>query len=230
MKLHAVLFTYSLDAPLAAFAYDALTKQGVSVTVAWDIVAPSPHAIKRMPLAKHIVTTFKRHKNLNGLNCLKGILNLLASEGEAAGAHFVIKVDSDTIVRPLFIAHLEKSRLDAEGVNADSAKKRLWWGACYALKPKAARKLLEMACVPGGVKCRPIGEDEAIGELLHKSTLRRGVKAELGFATYGNPPRNYAGRHAMHYALTKEFADTLPSVPARKAFVAQLMSGDESLQ
>lgn len=90
------------------------------------------------PGADFLRTTFPRGGNLNGLACLLGQLNTL--HACAGDAEWVLKVDSDTVVRGLtWLAGR------AEPLVGFCAEARALYGACYAVRGTSIRPFYRAA-------------------------------------------------------------------------------------
>lgn len=224
MKIHAIIFTYEGDRELSAIAAAALLKAGCVVTLAWDRNAPQ-WALEKTPGANHVVTDFNRGRNLNGPECVRGMA--AAFEYVNAGADWVVKVDSDTIVRPGFFARLAASTKDAEGFYCVSANKRPWWGACYAIRGKHIPKLRQALDAKQDLaeKCP---EDWTMCEMLValKLSTNCGALEWHSHDIKGKQVITDAGSEGAHYGDLRNIPAPHFTVLQRKKYVAKLMAQD----
>lgn len=141
MKLHALILSCTRDAELCAAAVARLVARGIPVTVAHDAADPMP----AVPGATMVSTTYPRAGNLNGRDCIIGILDSLAAlapEGDAPD--WLLKVDSDTLVLPAFLAALDAAPA-ATAVYGLTYPGREFSGAAYAVRPAALPELRRRA-------------------------------------------------------------------------------------
>lgn len=141
MKIAVVIFTCLRDRFLAAEAARRLVGPDVSVTMCFDEKesVPSDTVPEGVRLS---FSRWPRRGNLNGKECVIGILAELQRAATEAGAEWACKVDSDTLVNPKFFALLARPGADAVGFHA---KSRGWYGACYAMRARILPKLFERA-------------------------------------------------------------------------------------
>lgn len=154
--IRAVIFTHGPDYAKALIATRSLEKLGVEVWWAVDqadpIEPPAHVRVKR--------TTFARNGNLNGIDCVIGILQVLRDVGR--GAKWVMKIDSDAMVLSLDFLQARTERL--VGMNhAPVRGPHALFGFCYALKPEAVGDFIVCAAVRGELPKR--AEDMIMGEL-----------------------------------------------------------------
>lgn len=226
MKINAVVFTYEGDRELAVIAAAALLTLGCDVTLAWDRNAPQ-WALEQAPLAKHVVTTFPRGRNLTGPECVTGILDMYDSV--AHGADWVMKVDSDTIVRRAFIQRLELSTHDAEGAIVGCSDDRDWYGACYAIRPKCLPKL--RTTLNAGMLYPKCPEDLTIFQGLGAAGFdaNRPVALEWVYHTAkGEMIVRPAHSEVCHYGDMRNIPAPHHTVLQRKRYLAALMAKDET--
>lgn len=152
--MNAVIFTYPADYPLSAIAARALGKLGVKTFLAIDRKDPVPE----IEGAEIIQTTFPRRGNLNGTDCIQGILRTLHECAD--GDDYVLKVDSDTVVRGL---EWLRGRTEP-AVGLRHVELRCLYGACYALRVDRLREYRSFAAhMPYS---RAVSEDVEIGMML----------------------------------------------------------------
>ena len=152
--MKAVIFTYPRDYGIATVGARALMRVGVSPVLAIDVSDPIPE----IEGVECITTDFKRGGNLNGTVCVRGILATLASQAD--GDRYVLKVDSDTLVRGL--RWLEGRDECAVGLRHTGI--RDFYGACYALRVDRLDEYRRAAeAMPHDPGCP---EDVTIGTML----------------------------------------------------------------
>lgn len=122
--MRAVIFTYPRDYGIATVVARGLMRLGVSPVLAIDVSDPIPE----IEGVETMTTSFKRGGNLNGTACVRGILETLASVAD--GDRYVLKVDSDTLVRGL--GWLEGREECIVGMRHTGI--RDFYGACYAVR------------------------------------------------------------------------------------------------
>ena len=135
------LFTYAGDADEAqACVRCALAALPEAViTVADDDADPVPERTRKALLAagaRYRQTSFPRHGNLRGPECVRGIISMLA--GEAADDDIVVKIDSDTaLLNGAWIRDMSETGAHWCASGADS---RQFYGLCYAMTGLAASR------------------------------------------------------------------------------------------
>jgi hypothetical protein len=176
MKATAVIFTYPKDYEAAGIAARALRNCGVRVVMAIDGKDPAIH----IDGAEQVVRThFPRKGNLNGIDCMLGIIDTLAGQVREDD-EWVLKVDSDTVVHSMKWLEDMPDGKGLVGTGHDPAKNdgRTLYGCCYAVRPQAMEALRAQVIQTGSRPTR--AEDlmmgnagEALG-LLHRYVLHRG--------------------------------------------------------
>lgn len=150
----AVIFTHPPDYALAAISARVLARQGVRPVLAIDRRDPVPE-VEGALIHR---TTFPRRGNLNGKDCVRGVLATL--DRFADEDDYVLKVDSDTLVLGL---DWLKGRTEP-AVGLQHPEMRFFFGAAYALRAdrlpeyRAAAMLLP--------ESRTLSEDVEIGKML----------------------------------------------------------------
>lgn len=130
-----ILFTHGADA-------DCLRESVTSIRTAYrgaPVAIFDDHRCRVSPVPRCEmlgVTAFNRRGNLNGRECLLGMLACMSRVAAKTGAKWICKVDSDTILnrqpnRPLD-SYLDGYALAGSGVHAASVL-----GPCYAVRASA---------------------------------------------------------------------------------------------
>ena len=146
MRVTIVLPTYATDAALCAKAVRSVERlrrlcpdDRIRLVIADDAAAP----LDALPAEAdaRLTTTFPRNGNLNGLPCIRGLLDTYTAAA-LEDDDWVVKMDSDT-----YLCHLEWIRGREEGhvYNLNNIAHRIF-GSSYALTPataKAARAIAE---------------------------------------------------------------------------------------
>lgn len=222
MNVSAVIFTYAMDAALAERAAKAAFRAGMTPLMVWDGAVPE-NAANRTPEALHIASDFPRRGNLNGEACVRGVLDIFAAVSD--GADWVVKIDSDTIVRRSYTERLARSAKDSEGfyvLNTNTP----WWGCCYALRAATAKRLAEIAKTWAFEGRCP--EDHTIYQMMLRNGMTRGFGA-IGWMRYG--PKGHEiqpGADATHYGDIRDIPGPPFTVAFRKEYIAARM--EEALQ
>lgn len=134
------IFTYALDAreAIACVRCVRTALPDAVVTVADDAAFPVPDEVRKTILAYGALyrqTGFTRQGNLNGPECIRGIISTLA--GGAKDGDIVVKVDSDTaLLDGWWIRGMQEDGLD--WVSCGTGVRR-FFGLCYALTGRVAR-------------------------------------------------------------------------------------------
>lgn len=174
-KLAAVIFTYPKDYEAAGYAARALRNCGARVYLAIDSKDPKIHIDGGQVIRTH----FPRGGNLNGIECMTGILDTLAAVQQEKD-QWLLKVDSDTIVHSLAWLKVDPA-FDLVGTGHDPAKNdgRTLYGCCYAIRPKGLEALRAKIVETGTkkTKCEDLMLGNA-GEAL--GVLRRYILHEEG--------------------------------------------------
>jgi hypothetical protein len=224
MKTSAVIFTYEGDRELSAIAAAALLKAGCRVTLAWDKNAPQ-WALRATPDAEHVVTDFNRGRNLNGPECVHGMFDVL--DYARRDADWVLKVDSDTVIRSGFFARLAASRKDAEGFYCVDTVKRAWWGACYAIRAQRITTLQNAlrADTTLDPKCP---EDLTVHTAMTNLgfSMNSGPLEWIGHNPKGQPTVISPGAEGAHYGDLRNIPAPHFTVLQRKKYLAKLMAAD----
>ena len=146
MRVTIVLPTYATDAALCAQAIRGVERlrrlcpdDRIRLVIADDAAAPLPETPQGAD--ERLTTTFPRNGNLNGIACIRGLLDTYAAAA-LEDDDWVVKMDSDT-----YLCHLEWIRGRKEGhvYNHNGIANRIF-GSSYALTPataKAARAIAE---------------------------------------------------------------------------------------
>lgn len=146
MRVTIVLPTYAQDAALCAQAIRGVERlrrlcpdDRIRLVIADDAAAPLPETPQGAD--ERLTTTFPRSGNLNGIACIRGLLDTYAAAA-LVDDDWVVKMDSDT-----YLCHLEWIRDREEGhvYNHNDIANRIF-GSSYALTPataKAARAIAE---------------------------------------------------------------------------------------
>ena len=140
MKIAVVYFTYGADAELLGLSMHAMealkAHDEVEVFVFDDANAP----LEVVPEGcTYEQTHFDRKGNLNGIECIDGMLALYESVLERTGADWVVKLDCDTYVNNLsFLRGVNVEHVAQVGTNHchDFCS-----GACYALSLAGVRAI-----------------------------------------------------------------------------------------
>lgn len=152
------LFTYAGDADeaLVCVRCAAAALPEAVITVVDDGTAPVPERIRNALLeagARYRQSSFPRHCNLRGPECVRGIISTLA--GEAKDRDVIVKIDSDTLLLSGdWIREMKNNELalHASGYQSPiNPSERSAYGACYAIRGWAARLAadeLEQASIP----------------------------------------------------------------------------------
>lgn len=146
------IFTYAGDAQeaVACVRCARTALPGALVTVADDSAFPVPEEVRRAFLAygaRYKRTDFPRNGNLNGPECVRGIISTLA--GDAADDDIIVKFDSDTaLLSGEWVRNMHGVGLDWYACGCGA---RRFFGLCYAMSGKTARlagEALEHATLP----------------------------------------------------------------------------------
>ncbi len=137
--MNYAIFAYRDDAECLDLCIEQLRRVDAeaSIYVFDDATAPLP----AVPAGVHYsMTNFPRNGNLNGMECVKGMLmHMHAIPGDSP----VVKIDSDTLlINPTEIKECFKSGFKAGGVEAFSAF--AFTGICYWLSKVAIKDLIEL--------------------------------------------------------------------------------------
>lgn len=143
------IFTYAGDAQeaVACVRCARTALPGALVTVADDSAFPVPEEVRRAFLAygaRYKRTDFPRNGNLNGPECVRGIISTLA--GDAADDDIIVKIDSDTaLLSGEWVRNMHGVGLDWYSSGHGS---RAAYGLAYAMSGRAARLATEaLECV-----------------------------------------------------------------------------------
>lgn len=134
------IFTYAGDAQeaIACVRCARTALPDAVVTVADDAAFPVPDEVRHTILAygaRYRQTDFPRLGNLNGPECVRGIISTLA--GGARDGDIVVKVDSDTaLLNGEWIRGMQEEGLDWFACGTGL---RRFYGLCYALTGRAAK-------------------------------------------------------------------------------------------
>lgn len=134
------IFTYAGDAQeaVACVRCARTALPGALVTVADDSAFPVPEEARNAFLAygaRYRRTNFPRNGNLNGPECVKGIISTLA--GGVADDDIVVKIDSDTaLLSGGWIESMSGAGLDWYCCGTGA---RRFYGLCYAMSGRVAR-------------------------------------------------------------------------------------------
>lgn len=130
-------FTYAGDAQeaVACVRCARTALPGALVTVADDSAFPVPEEVRRAFLAygaRYKRTDFPRNGNLNGPECVRGIISTLA--GDAADDDIIVKIDSDTaLLSGEWVRNMHGVGLDWYACGCGA---RRFFGLCYAMSGK----------------------------------------------------------------------------------------------
>ena len=91
-----------------------------------------------------VATDFARKKNLNGLECVKGVLNTLQLAAQRFEATHVLKIDPDTMLfsREL-VDRLENGAIGSIGGAAGDKPNRFFYGMSYILRRDVIERLID---------------------------------------------------------------------------------------
>lgn len=170
--MNAVIFTYPPDFAKAAIAARSLGKLGVKAFLAIDRKDPLPE----IEGAEIIRTSFPRRGNLNGTDVIQGILRVL--QECADDSDYVLKVDSDTLVRGLnwLEGHTEAA------VGLYHPGQRIFFGACYALRVDRLHEYRSIAAQMPFSKS--VHEDIEIGGMMEDTFTYENKVEDCPFAGY----------------------------------------------
>lgn len=123
-----------------------------SFTILDDRDNPLPkHVRKALPSpVRYKQTSFDRQRNLNGIDCVRGLVTeyLEAAELDGNNDGFIVKLDPDTIV--LRGEHLQEHMEAGAEMYASTTERGLFSGACYAASV-AVMKRVQKAVQTDGV-------------------------------------------------------------------------------
>ena len=106
-------------------------------------------------------TSFDRRRNLNGHECVKGILSVLREAAERFGADYILKIDPDTMLfSSELTGGLAGGSIGSIGGAAGSKPDRYFFGMCYVLGEDTIKKALEFA-----IRSTP----ESLSDLIEKN-------------------------------------------------------------
>jgi hypothetical protein len=174
MRATAVIFTFPKDYEAAGIAARALRNCGCRVVLAIDGKDPMVHidGADRM-----VHTHFQRKGNLNGIDCMLGIIDTLAGQARDDD-EWLLKVDSDTVVHSLeWLAVPNEKGLVGTGHAPEKNDGRTLYGCCYAMRPGVVGALREQVIKAGTRVTR--AEDLMIGNagealgILHRYVLHQ---------------------------------------------------------
>lgn len=136
--VRAVIFTYPPDYVMASYAAESLRRCGIGVTLAVDKADP-----KLVVDGCEVVrTSFPRNGNLNGMETVIGQLETLRQASD--GSHFVLKVDSDSMV--FATTWLDGMSADVVGLRSDEdTNNRSLYGFCYAVAERSLDTMIQLA-------------------------------------------------------------------------------------
>lgn len=173
-KAAAVIFTWPKDYEMAGIAARALRNCGVRTYLAIDSKDPRVH----IDGASLVSTNFPRGGNLNGMDCMVGIVDTLAAVAREED-DWVLKVDSDTLVHSLDWLWDVPTEATLAGTGHDPAKNdgRTLYGCCYAMRPSGIAALREQILHAGtrATKCEDLmigNAGQALG-VLHRYVLHK---------------------------------------------------------
>jgi len=170
----AVIFTWPPDYLMAALASRALRRSGVRVVLAIDRKDPLP-AVEGCEV---VVTDFPRNGNLNGKECVEGILRTLEEQSRPEDP-WVLKVDSDALVTG--VKWLEGREEEAVGMFHPGH--RGFFGFCYGIRRTALPGMRERAAQ---LKDDPgMYEDVTMGELARPAHRYQNLTEGCPMAAYG---------------------------------------------
>lgn len=156
--IRVYLFTYAGDQEeaKACVRCAAAALPEAVITVVDDGAAPIAERARTALVeagARYHQTSWARNGNLNGPECVRGIISTLA--GEAEDDDVIVKIDSDTLLLSGdWIRDMQRNglALHASGYQVPShPSERLSYGPCYAISGRAARlaaEELELASLP----------------------------------------------------------------------------------
>lgn len=235
-----VFFTYAGDAEFLELSVQAATRlrrQGhaVDVYVADDAAAP----LAKVPSGcKRWMTRFKRRGNLNGAECICGMVDVYNAIFKNGFYEWVLKVDSDTFVNSLDWLH---------GVSAQDYalagtvhRKDYCTGPCYAVSKNGAEwlrdrlhepswrgaaergfcedKVIYNMCKFSGLKLHVLKlEGEPHGKLWHDwegvqlpfEELQRAYAVDFKFSRWDSKPENWAADAAAGLQRMREYVNFL---------------------
>lgn len=182
------IFTYAGDAQeaVACVRCARTALPDALVTVADDAAFPVPEEARNALLAygaRYRRTDFPRNGNLNGPECVRGIISTLAAG--SADDDIIVKIDSDTaLLSGEWVRNMSGDGLDWYACGSGA---RRFFGLCYAMSGKAARlasEALQHATLPENAP-----EDLTIGRtVIDLCGVERGHFADPW------TPQNRAGR------------------------------------
>lgn len=146
MKIAIVFFTYDKDAGLLNQALRGVKRLRAKYTD-WQIDAyicdDANHPLEDVSTEwLRQQTTFDRQGNLNGIDCIRGMLAVHAEIFAQGGYDWVVKTDSDTYINNLdWLMGIDKDRVAQVGTHHINDFNS---GSCYAFSEAGVRSMLAL--------------------------------------------------------------------------------------
>lgn len=145
------IFSFRRDAGKVEALLPVLSQDGYDVVVVDDDANPFPedHAVFGAMMehgAAYMRSSFRRNGNLNGKECVVGMLEIMDAHSE--GFDWIVKLDSDTVPLRRLASFLDCQRtFEAVGnvTCAGNGEGFIMCGACYALTPRVIRAVRSRA-------------------------------------------------------------------------------------
>lgn len=154
-KLTVCVPTYSGEAGMVEWCVYALQKAWpqAGVHILDDKADPLPRRTLEAlpPNVDYRASTFDRKRNLNGTECVRGLLReyLACAETDGNADGYIFKIDPDTLV--LRGEHVLLAMAQGSQIYSVTSEKGLFSGACYGLRVPLARRVLLAAEADGVV-------------------------------------------------------------------------------
>lgn len=216
-KIVAFIFTYTPDEVMAAVAARQLSGLGVDhVVIVEQHDAPIDRKLFEGVRGVEVVTTkFDRQKNLNGKECIEGMLTLMQTKAKEHGSGIVIKTDSDTLLGPRFV----ETVLSGKYQSVQSTYNPTWAaGAGYSFRAE---------WIPAMLKA--IKADKSKGTFPEDASISKLIDAEAS-TIYREPLEPFDHGYGDFRVVRKRFCVSfgiytdLPVSPDKaKAFIAKKM-------
>ena len=165
------IFTYETDGPLALLAASSAKAAGYEeVFLVEDAAAPLSAANREAAACEElnlITSKFKRNGNLNGVESIRGQLQIMAEVLENTNSSHGLKLDSDTMVtRRTMVETFAETGVSLAGMRDLNGKGKVLIGACYVISIDFALKALNFLDRWGGfpgIDRNQCPEDYSIG-------------------------------------------------------------------